>query len=62
MGKMILFSAQKIDHFLVEKHLIPDLHVIPHHIAGLIVADAVPHFTAVFGEMIDAVNVGFRLH
>ena len=47
---------------MVEEDLITDAHIVAHHIAGLVVADAVPHLATVALEIVDAVYVGFRLH
>jgi len=47
---------------MVEEDLIADSHIVTHHISGLVVSNTVPHFAAIFGEIVDAVNVGFGLH
>jgi hypothetical protein len=47
---------------VIEKHLVPDLHLVANHISRLVVADAVPGFALVALEIVDAVDVGFGLH
>ncbi len=47
---------------MIEKDLVADAHVVTHHVAGLVISNAVPHFAAITLEIVDAVNVGFGLH
>jgi hypothetical protein len=44
---------------VVKKDLVTHLHVIPHEIAGLIIADAIPTRTAITLQVGDRVEVWF---
>ena len=44
---------------MIEEDYVTDSHVVSHHVAGLVIADAVPHFAAIALQVIDAVNIGF---
>jgi len=47
---------------VIEKHLVADLHVVTHGIARLIVANTIPHLSAIALEIVDTVGIRFGLH
>ena len=47
---------------MIEEDLVADLHVVTHHVAGLVIADAVPGFATIALEVVDAVHVRFAFH
>ena len=47
---------------MVEKHLVANAHIVAHHVAGLVVSDAVPHLSAIPFEVVDTVYVGLGFH
>ena len=55
-------DARDLAARVVEKRLVADFHIVPDHVASLIIADAVPGFYLVSFEIVDAVVIGLGLH
>ena len=51
-------DARRLAVRMLEKHLVADPHVVAHHVARLVVANAVPGFALVALEIVDAVSIG----